>query len=145
MNEIFKTLGEELARQRQEKELSIAQLAVRTKIAEGFLEKMEQGDFGFLPPVYVRAFIRSVSAEIGLDPEVMMRRFSDEATRLSGAASGPAVERRTEPPADNSSFKPPTTPPSSPGLRMCLRPTNPGRTRGLTWSGSRVLSPWGSC
>ncbi|HNS72335.1 MAG TPA: helix-turn-helix domain-containing protein [bacterium] len=106
MNEIFKTLGEELARQRQEKELSIAQLAVRTKIAEGFLEKMEQGDFGFLPPVYVRAFIRSVSAEIGLDPEVMMRRFSDEATRLSGAASGPAVERRTEPPADNSSFKP---------------------------------------
>ncbi|HOC88223.1 MAG TPA: helix-turn-helix domain-containing protein [bacterium] len=106
MNEIFKTLGEELARQRQEKELSIAQLAARTKIAEGFLEKMEQGDFGFLPPVYVRAFIRSVSAEIGLDPEVMMRRFSDEAARLSGAASDPAVEGRTEPPADNAVFKP---------------------------------------
>jgi len=106
MNEVFKNLGEELARQRQEKELSIAQLAARTKITEAFLEKMEQGDFAFLPPVYVRAFIRSVSTEIGLDPEVMMRRFSDEAGRLAAASSAQAAEAGVESAAERPAYKP---------------------------------------
>ena len=83
MNELFKTLGAEIARQREAKELTIAQLSSRTKIAEEYLGKMELGDFMFLPAVYVRAFLRTVSAEIGLDPEVMARRFSDEAARLA--------------------------------------------------------------
>jgi cytoskeleton protein RodZ len=106
VNELFKTLGEELSRQRQEKELTIGQLSAKTKITEGFLEKMEQGDFTFLPAVYVRAFLRTVSNEIGLDPEVMVRRFADEAARLaqaagnhSGGSPQPGVERPAPAPA----------------------------------------------
>ena len=106
MNQVFKSLGEELARQRQEKELSIAQLAAQTKIAEEYLDKMERGDFDFLPPVYVRAFIRSVSSEIGLDPEVMMRRFLDETGRLAAASSGLTAEGGGEPAAKSPAYTP---------------------------------------
>jgi transcriptional regulator with XRE-family HTH domain len=100
VSELFKILGDEIAQQRQAKGLTLSQLSARTKITEGFLEKMEQGDFSFLPAVYIRAFIRTVSMEIGLDPEIMARRFSDEAARAvsAKASSGetplpPAVER----------------------------------------------------
>ncbi|HOT96036.1 MAG TPA: helix-turn-helix domain-containing protein [bacterium] len=108
MNEELKSLGEEIARQRQEKGMTIAQLSARTKITEGFLEKLEQGDFGFLPVVYIRAFIRAVAAEIGLDPEVMMRRFDnargtavpDRST--AETAAQPAPDKPFAPPAEKS-------------------------------------------
>jgi len=76
VNDALKLLGEEILRQRESKGLTIGQIAQTTKISERFLEKMEQGEFNFLPEVNVKAFLRLVSAEIGLDPEVMVRRLS---------------------------------------------------------------------
>jgi len=99
VNDILKTLGEEFAQQRQEKGLSLSQLSARTKITEGFLAKMEQGDFDFLPAVYIRAFIRTVATEIGLDPEVMMRRFvTAHAGTAPADAAAPAMPAAAEQP-----------------------------------------------
>ncbi len=75
VNEELLRLGEEITRQREHKGLTIVQVAQTTKISERFIEKMEQGDFRFLPEVTVKAFLRLLSAEIGLDPEVMVRRL----------------------------------------------------------------------
>lgn len=88
MNELFKSLGEELARHRQEKNLTVAQISAKLKIAENFLEKMEQGDFSFLPAVYVRAFVRSVAAEVGLDPDQIAQRFAAAAAPAASQDAG---------------------------------------------------------
>jgi cytoskeleton protein RodZ len=69
------TIAQELTRQRELKGLTMAQLSAKTKIAERFIEAMEKGDFKFLPSVYVRAFLRTLSAGLGLDPEAMVRQL----------------------------------------------------------------------
>lgn len=124
MNEELKSLGEEIARQRLEKGLTIPQLSARTKIAEGYLEKLEQGDFAFLPVVYIRAFIRAVASEIGLDPEVMMRRFAG----VQGAAApGSTAGATAVPSVPDKSF----TPPAEKSLR--LEPEERGETDDTGW------------
>jgi transcriptional regulator with XRE-family HTH domain len=77
VKEALQKFGAELTKQREAKGLSVSQLSAITKIAESYLTKMEQGEFDFLPRVYVRAFLRSISQEIGLDPEVMVRRLAE--------------------------------------------------------------------
>lgn len=78
VNEALKILGEEIAQQRESKGLTIAQVAQSSKISERFIEKMETGAFDFLPEVNMKAFLRLVSSEIGLDPDVMVRRLMAE-------------------------------------------------------------------
>jgi len=77
VKEALQKFGAELTKQREAKGLSVSQLSAITKIVETYLSKMEQGEFDFLPQVYVRAFLRSISQEIGLDPEVMVRRLAE--------------------------------------------------------------------
>ncbi|NLP09761.1 DUF4115 domain-containing protein [bacterium] len=88
-------IAQELIRQRELKGLNVAQLSAKTKIAERFIEAMERGEFAFLPPVYVRAFLRTLSLELGLDPEVMIRRYWS----LSGQSKAEAVEDEPAPAA----------------------------------------------
>jgi cytoskeleton protein RodZ len=76
VNELAHTIAETLAHQRELKGLTIAQLSAKTKISERFIEAMEKGDFSFLPMVYVRAFLRNLAGELGLDPEVMVRQVA---------------------------------------------------------------------
>ncbi len=78
VNETLKILGEEITRQRESKGLTINQVAQSSKISERFIEKMEQGAFDFLPEANMKAFLRLVSSEIGLDPDVMVRRLMAE-------------------------------------------------------------------
>lgn len=122
MNEQFKSMGEELARHRQDKNLTVAQISAKLKIAENFLEKMEQGDFAFLPAVYVRAFLRSVAAEIGLDPDQMAQRLAaaaapDTSQREApgGAGSAPAPIRTAPATPDEVTEPPRSTPGAGPG------------------------------
>ncbi len=93
MKETAQEIAQELIRQRELKGLNVAQLSAKTKIAERFIEAMEQGEFTFLPPVYVRAFLRTLSLELGLDPEVMIRRYYS----LSGQPEAEAVEDEPTP------------------------------------------------
>lgn len=75
MAESANIIAQDLARQREAKGLTVAQLSAKTKIAERFIEAMENGKFDFLPVVYVRAFVRTLSLELGLDPNVMGRQL----------------------------------------------------------------------
>ena len=74
-NEILKKFASELKAQREGKGLTIDELHAHTRIDKKFLEAIEDGNFSVLPEVYVRAFIREYSAEIGLDPEETLRKF----------------------------------------------------------------------
>ena len=141
VNELCKELGEELAQQRQEKGLTIAQLSARTKITEGFLEKMEQGDFTFLPAVYIRAFIRTVSTEIGLDPEVMVKRFAEKIS--PGAAASGQLPGQDQP--QHGGEKTPLKPAHQPeimaeDITAGSRPANGGRFKSVFFMGFMLLA-----
>ncbi len=91
MNQEFVEIGKQLAQRRQEKGLSIEQLASTTKISLRFIEKMESGDFAFLPSVYVKAFLKVFAAQVGLDPEVTIHQFES-----ANRAEQPAIEKHVQ-------------------------------------------------
>ncbi len=75
MVESLEDLGKQLAEARQAKQLTIEQLSHTTKISPSYIEMMEKGHFHFLPDVYVRAFLRTIAQQIGLDAEVMTNQL----------------------------------------------------------------------
>lgn len=58
---------EELKKQRISQDIELNEISNRTKINLEYLESIEQGDFDFLPYIYVRLFLKAYCIEIGLD------------------------------------------------------------------------------
>ena len=69
------TFFQDLKRTREEKKISLADIADRTLINIRHLEALERGDTSILPEAYVRAFIREYAAAIGLDGAEALRKF----------------------------------------------------------------------
>lgn len=72
---MLERIGKELKEARERSAMSIEQLAGKIKIDLQFLQKMEAGDFGFLPDVYIRAFVRDYAKATGLDPQQLMKKY----------------------------------------------------------------------
>ena len=58
---------EELKKQRISQDIELNEISNRTKINLEYLESIEQGNFDFLPYIYVRLFLKAYCIEIGLD------------------------------------------------------------------------------
>jgi cytoskeletal protein RodZ len=70
------TIGEELKREREYREISLREISDATKINIRMLEAIEKDDFGMLPGgIFNRNFIRAYADFIGLDPEVIIRKY----------------------------------------------------------------------
>lgn len=67
--------SEELKKRREEVGLSIQQIASKTKIDKKFIEFIEQGNFSFLPEIYVKSFIREYALLVNLDPEETIKKY----------------------------------------------------------------------
>lgn len=67
--------AEELKTERENKGLTLQQVATKTRIDIKFLEAIDQGNFSFLPDLYVKAFIRDYAKTIGLDEKLMMKKY----------------------------------------------------------------------
>jgi cytoskeletal protein RodZ len=93
VNEKTKKIGNELEEHRKEKGKSVPELSASTKIAPHFIKKMEGGDFGFLPHVYSRSFLKVVSEHLGLNPEIMARQLDDALNMTSDQAEPQRVTR----------------------------------------------------
>ena len=93
----------ELKRAREEKRVSLADIADRTLINIRHLEAIERGDTAILPEAYVRAFIREYAAAIGLDGTETLRRF-DETRRAEDEASRPRERVPSPPPVKHPTF-----------------------------------------
>jgi cytoskeletal protein RodZ len=72
---MFETLAEELRNAREKNNLSLQQLSTRTKIDVKFLEAMETGDFAYLPEIYVKAFTKQYARAVGLDEEIIIKKY----------------------------------------------------------------------
>jgi transcriptional regulator with XRE-family HTH domain len=73
--------SEELKEARVKSELTLQQIAARTRIDLKFLENIEHGNFFFLPELYIKAFLREYSRLVGLDEQITLNKF--EAAKLN--------------------------------------------------------------
>lgn len=72
---MFDQIADELKNAREKQGLSLAQVANKSKIDIKFLEAMEQGDFSFLPDLYVRAFIKNFARTVGLNENRIFKKY----------------------------------------------------------------------
>ncbi len=73
-----RSIGAYLARQRELRGISLEDLATLTRIPRRSLERLESGVFDQAPDGFVRGFVRTVAAALGLDPdEAVMRLLSE--------------------------------------------------------------------
>jgi cytoskeletal protein RodZ len=73
------TLGGKLKKIREEKGVSLSEIAINTKIKREYLEKIEEGKYNELPfDVYVKGFMRSYTKYLGLDSEKVIKQLNKE-------------------------------------------------------------------
>ena len=69
-------LGNLLREAREAKGLTLSDAQEVTRISEGYLEALENGDYGALPSdSHVRGFLRNYSRFLGLDPKPVLDRY----------------------------------------------------------------------
>ena len=87
--EQLKTIGTYLGREREERGVSLDEIAVKTYIPLRLLQALEDGNIERLPePVFVQGFIRRFADAIGLDGMALSKTFSPQASFM--------VERKTQ-------------------------------------------------
>jgi len=67
--------AEELKQARLNSNVSLQQMANKTKIDIKFLEAIDEGNFAFLPDLYIRAFIKEYASLVGLNPDSAIKKF----------------------------------------------------------------------
>jgi transcriptional regulator with XRE-family HTH domain len=72
---MLKKFAEDLKAYREKKKITLIHIANETKIHISNLEKIENGDFSFLPPPYIRAFLKQYIKSLGLDEKETLYNF----------------------------------------------------------------------
>ena len=72
----MKELGQKIREARESRNLTIEMIHNRTKIPVDTLTAIESGDVTHLPITYYRVFVRNISKEIGLDPELLLKEYN---------------------------------------------------------------------
>ncbi len=89
--------GTFLRRAREQRGVSLQDLAVTTKISARVLEALERNDPSKLPGgIFSRAFVRAYAREVGLDPDVAAANFVAAFPDESGADEMPATTSAVE-------------------------------------------------
>jgi cytoskeleton protein RodZ len=94
--------GGRLRAAREDRGITLRQIAEMTKISAPALDALEHNDPSRLPGgIYSRAFVRTFASHVGLDPEQTLqefqRRFPDHAPRTNSVAEIEGAMRRPAP------------------------------------------------
>ena len=82
--------GTSMRHLREERGVSLRQIADATKISVSALEALERNDISRLPGgIFSRAFVRAYATEVGLDPEQTVRDFMVQFPHDSVTAGSP--------------------------------------------------------
>ena len=77
-----RTLGQELAAERERQGLSRAEVAQRLHMSQWQIEALEGSDYGRLPKgTFLRGFVRNYAKTLGLDGEALLARLAEAAPR----------------------------------------------------------------
>lgn len=92
--------GAYLRQAREQRGISLRQIAASTKISMAALEALERNQIEKLPGgIFTRAFVRAYATEVGLDPEETVRRFLEEfplESVVAGTAQAAELHKREE-------------------------------------------------
>jgi cytoskeletal protein RodZ len=72
---MLKKFTDELKEQRENTGITLQNVAAKTRIDIKFLEALEDGNFDFLPEIYVKAFIKQYAKVVGLDEEETLQKY----------------------------------------------------------------------
>lgn len=108
--------ADELRQKREQSGITLHQMASRTKIDIKFLEALDEGNFAFLPELYVKAFIKQYAKVVGLDETESIKRY--EAAR-DGRLS---VSEAAEPEVDKAAVKTVIPPPVKENIQPKKQP-----------------------
>jgi hypothetical protein len=73
------TLGADLRRERERRGLALKSISENTKLSIALLEGLEADDISRWPGgIFRRAFVRTYAQCVGLDPDMVMRRFEEQ-------------------------------------------------------------------
>ncbi len=87
------SIGNYLRGAREERKISIAQVARDTKISEKHIIAMESGDFSLLPaPAYAKGFLKIYAEYLGLDPRPLVEQYMQEHGGIMRQAFPPESE-----------------------------------------------------
>lgn len=75
--EALRQLGDKLKTKREEKNLTLDQIADSTKINVTFLNNFEKGEFDFLPDFYIRSFFKLYLNHLGESSQSLLKQFDD--------------------------------------------------------------------
>src|SRR2546421_12983960 len=86
--------GSRMRQVREQRGISLRQIADHTKISVSQLEALERNDISRLPGgIFSRAFVRSYASEVGLDPEATIQEFIAQFPNDSVTAGHPTSDR----------------------------------------------------
>lgn len=91
----MRELGIFLRQAREDKQMTLTEVADITKIRQAYLEAIEAGDLDSLPedPVYVRGFLRIYAKVLGINPDQVARMY-DQGGQVQD--QDPITEYRSE-------------------------------------------------
>jgi cytoskeleton protein RodZ len=93
------SVGEQLRLARQERDITLEQVARETHIRLHYLEAMEAGEFHRLPSrAHARGFTRAVASFLGLEAETLLLGLNGEGSQPEGPAEGQIETVQAEPP-----------------------------------------------
>jgi cytoskeletal protein RodZ len=91
-------LGQLLKKARTQKGISLDELQELTKIRKRYLEAIEEGNYKILPGnFYVRAFIKSYSEAVGLEPDEVLRLYRSVLPETNPEPTHEPKRRHTKP------------------------------------------------
>jgi cytoskeletal protein RodZ len=67
-----------LKQARVQRALTIDEIARLIKIRSTHIEKIEEGDFNFLPPLYVHSYLKKYAAELGVGDDALLDSCRNE-------------------------------------------------------------------
>jgi cytoskeleton protein RodZ len=85
------TLGEELKRRREERQITLSEISEATRIGIRFLKAIDSDNYSVLPGgIFTRSFIRAYAREIGMDDDEAISLYNQQITPPASEA-GPAT------------------------------------------------------
>ncbi len=110
------SIGQRLKTARNERGISIEEIALSTHIHKEYLEKIENDLPINLPSIYTRAFIKSFALNVGLNPEDLFEPSPEEspAAPEAGSPEAPATRRVLAEDTVSASGKSSSSPPRHP-------------------------------
>jgi hypothetical protein len=76
-SEVQQKFADELRFQRESKNITLQQIASKTRIDLKFLQAIEDANFELLPEIYIRAFIKEYAQTVDLNPIEVLRKYDE--------------------------------------------------------------------